>query len=314
MRAVCALIGFIALGLTLASFQVSAQPLPVTTVCNHCYSDASFEYQAEQASLFNNPLLEGVDFVYVINLASEAVRHFEVERWIDDTTAPQAQEQGIEWDYGSARAEATEIPGDPQVLLAIGSAINAIKTFGAQAQDVSSDELGLNFGSAVSLVGPEDSLASARRGGLRNMLHQHYNALWRRLALALTDLAFRFSERILPIGIAQVLSNITIHFPDGTQVQVQVTEVRDPLDGDIGFEFVVKTDTVYGPGLQYVPQSQGEFNGFVYAGSDLTLAELIQLARLYGIPIVEGGSGNGPSMECEISGGEIRCTVRSSGY
>lgn len=307
----------LAAALTLACVGIFAQAVPKIGVCNNCYSDASFEYRAEQTSLASRPLFEGRDFIYVVNLSSEEVRHFQVDRWIEYDAAPYSMGTKSSYDYGSARANAVEIPAEPSALDAIYAAVDATKEFSNQvAQGISADELGLPFDSAIALVGPDGTQASFNRNSMRNAIHQHLNGLWNLMKISMSDLAFRTATRFLSDSAARMLSHITIEFPDGTKIQVRVLRIFDSLNGDVGFDLDVRTDSITGPGLLAVPQAPGEFSGFRYSGNGVSVAELINLALRYNIPVTQDGSGGGGpgEMECEIEGGEIRCKVSYSGY
>lgn len=323
MRAITIWFMFPALAVSFVSSEVAAWSLPTTTVCNHCYSDASFKHQAEQTSLANRPLFEGLDYVYVINVSSEDVRHFEVHRWVEYDPEPYSHSRSssegetLSYNYGPARAEAIELPGDPSILASIDQAIGVSKNFSSQVtQGISSDDLGLPFDSAIALIGPETSPAGLHRNALKNMLHQHFNAILQTLMISVTDLAHRFVGKFLSESSAEFLKNVTVEFPDGTEVQVKIEEILDSLDGDVGFEFHVRVETISGPGLPAAPLNPGQFAGFRFSGNGVTVAELINLALLYNIPVSQaGGGGGGPGeMECEVDGDQIRCTVRYSGY
>lgn len=304
-----------ALALILVCCGVFAQTLPAVSVCNNCYSDASFEHRAEQASLASRPLFEGLDYVYVVNLSSEEVRYFQVDRWMEYALAPYSQGNKLSYNYGSARADAVEIAGEPSVLAAIGQAIDATKDFSNQvAQGISADELGLPFDSAIALIGPDSSPAGLNRNALKNMLRQHLSGILQTLRISMTDLAQRALSTLISDSSVNWLSNVTVEFPDGTLVEIEIVNILDSLYGNVGFHFEVRVETIAGPGLPAVPLNADQFAGFQYSGSGVTVAELINLALRYNIPVNHSGSGGSGEMECEVDGDKIRCTVRYSGY
>ncbi|NBB92261.1 MAG: hypothetical protein GVY32_03735 [Gammaproteobacteria bacterium] len=198
---------------------------------------------------------------------------------------------------------------------ALGSLLFWLAALGSmQTQGVSSRNLGLDLDSAVALVGPEDSRAGSNRLALRDALRRHFE---RRPASTMPfglEHVARIAGRILSDRVDRSRANLTVRFSDASVVQVLVMESPTSRAGRMNPEFEVRADTVVAPGLPFVPQSRGQFGRFSYSGNSRTLAELEELARRYGIHaatvLSEGRASAAPSMACDDSGGELRCTVR----
>ncbi len=293
--------------------------------CPTCYSSASFLYHAEQSSLNALPGFEGIDFVYVFNFHTGETRYFHVERWVDndydpygalplETEPKQSRDQRVE---GYFRAEAIEMPGNPQEIAEIGDGIEAVYSFSQfVASGFSSGDLpGINIDSAVSLVGPADSSAGFNRMALQNALQDYLNSNVRALRLGMADVSLRVLDRILGDGELQALSALIVTFPDGTSINVEIEGILESIHPNLDVVFILKVlpETARGPGLAGVPQSPGQFNGFLYVGSDTTLEELALLAQMFGIPVVaEGSGGGGCRMSCEVDGDAVTCRISCS--
>ncbi|QKK03100.1 MAG: hypothetical protein HND55_10855 [Pseudomonadota bacterium] len=175
---------------------------------------------------------------------------------------------------------------------------------------------GRAINSAIDLIGPRDSAAGLNRNALSNALNNYYNAAWAEQVFALSDLGKRFVDKIL--AKSQLLNGavITITFEDGTIIHVKLNGVAEGLDGGpMLMDLDVLQATAQGPGLPSVPLSEGQFSDFSYNGSPVTVQDLINLARRYGIPVTGAGGGDGgDTMECEVQGDTIRCTVSGSSY
>lgn len=294
--------------------------------CSTCYSSASFLYHAEQSSLGALPGFEGTEFVYISNFYTGETRFFRVERWVDNDFDPYGAPP-IEtlsrrtWDPrvgGYFRAEAFEMPGNPQEIAEIDEGIEAASSFfqfvpsGFSAGDLPD----IDIDSAVSLVGPPDSPASFNRGALENALENYLHSNWQSMRVGVSDMALRFLNGFVGEGAMQALSALIITFPDGTSIEVEIEKILASFqaNGDVVFQSKVLPESAQGPGLLAVPQYPGHFNGFNYSGNPDTLSELVLLAQLHDIPVVDAGSGDGGecSMSCEVEGDALACEASCS--
>ncbi len=291
-----------------------AQATVKIDTCNVCYSDAGFAYRAEQFSINSNPFLQGIDQVYVVNVVSAEVRFFHVARWQDASLDPQREDPKVLRAMGWPMAEATPMPPDPVVLSSAQDAIAAVQLFAQSASAViPADDLGLGLGSAIALVGPDDSPAGLHRNALKNMLNDHLNQTWMVIELALSDLAHGIARKFLTESEIEMLSNITVEFEDGTRVQISIERILDGVAGsDTYFDLNISLESITGPGLPAVPMTPGQFAGFQFSGHPLTLQAFIALAQMYGIPVTSaGGAGGGSNgtFECHHDGTMFRCKV-----
>lgn len=303
---------------------VQAKTQSRLAVCNSCFSKYSFQSAAEQSSFDYSPSLEGVDQVYVLNPNTADIHYFDVHRWyeagdVDPYSAPESGGQIRGTLYGYYHAEAEPAAGDPVVEAALIEGLNAAKSF-AQGLlgsiDINDVDPASHIDSAIDLVGPDDSAAGLNRNGLRNLLNNYYNSMWAEQVFALTDLGRRFVDKILARSQLLVGAVITISFEDGTTIKVKLESIAEGMDGGpLYMDLEVMQDTARGPGLWMVPVSEGQFDNFSYTGDSNTVQALINLALRYGIPVTgSGGGSGGTTMECEVDGDTIRCTVSGSSY
>ena len=297
-------------------------------LCAQCFSASSFAHRAEQSSLAQLPGLTGIDPVYVVNPFSEEVRFFHVHRWQDDDYQPLSAPRSSRGEgeqprrnlsprlmQGFFRAEAEELAADSSDVQEIHEGLAAAVAFFQFAESTHLDDLeDLDIDSAVALLGPEDSPAGLRRNQLQNVIANRLSSELSVIRLTLADLAQRVLNQWVGDSDVSLMSSITINFPDGTVIDVEVVQILDGIEGGISFVLEVREESAQGPGLPAVPQSPGQFDGFGFSGNQTTLAELLSLAQLYGIPITGpgGGSGGGCSMQCEISGDEVVCNLSCS--
>jgi hypothetical protein len=322
MRYLMALLGVSFLGLAnsaSAEFRVHS--------CDYCYSAASFTFEAERSSLEYFPQSTGLDQVYVFNFNTGVIRFFHVERWIDDAFQPQSAGEmtdrsdeprgmGIQSFGMHFRAEATEYPGYPSDIASIGQGIEAVYEFSQYvASGVDSSELpGIDFNSAVALLGPEGTVASLRRRALENAIRDRLGSRFSTLRFGVNDVGLRVINSKIGVGKLEPLSAFTVRFPDNTIVDVEVARILGTVEGgELIFDMEIDQDSVRGAGLGAIPRAPGEFIDFTYEGNDLTLAELASLASLYGIPVVREGEGTlSCRMVCDVADDTVTCRVSCS--
>ena len=313
------------------------QLLPRVAYCTTCQTDAQWTHAAEQDSLTRWHRVSGTDQMYVLNTQNYQVRFYYVNRWYQEgaidprstdpgSTDPSYKESyndTADWKppvsklqsgFGYYYAEAVRGSGDPEVVNAIQEAFITLKDYISSVSSVPANELDLTdrIDSAFDLIGPDNSIADLNRIDLHNQLEQYLIARYNDAVVILFDLAKRFVDNFLGVSIFD-LAEIVVEFEDGTSIKVKVVEFRERLldDNAFGLELEVLTDTIRGPNISSVPQSDGHFNGFGYQGDSNIINELIDLAHRYGIPVTgPGGGGTGMQrMTCEIEGDEIRCKV-----
>lgn len=165
---------------------------------------------------------------------------------------------------------------------------------GAASAIHSADDLGLDIGSAVDLVGPVDSQAGGMRNALKNQINDHYNSKRGGSTLGVQKPIARDAGRYKGDGTVGK-GVFTIAFPDESRIKVRLDNILPPLDhGEFQMELEVLTDTAQGPGLPAVPQGASEFSDFQYSGNAVTAQSLADLAIRYGL-------GVGPNLVCNFS-------------
>lgn len=227
---------------------------PKLTLCDSCSSSSQFAQAAESAALSEPPLLlEGVGEVFVINSVTEEVRFFVVTR----------EFVGESDGFGDGFWVTTSSPATAPAnsIAEIQQGIQAGKDFLSSLVQVDIGDLDLGpveIGSAADLLGPDDDpVVTARRGTLQNALANYYDALYQQIYISLADLASRAIERFLPDRIGQF--RITVRFPDGSSIRLNIQVARNFSTGKFEFIFEVDPGSAQGPGLAWIPVTSGEF-------------------------------------------------------
>lgn len=296
----------------------AAQAEPDIGFCTHC-SNAGFAWAAEQAA----PPTVGTHPVYVIDTLSGQVRYFDVMVWWDcGGNLPQSvtPRSGPGTGRGSAASiqsncthkEAVEGSGDPTIIVHMEDAHDAVKEFASPENlTVYSGDVSHSGDSALDLIGPDDSPAGLNRAGLQNGLADYYETVWGQITFGMADIAQRIANRF--IGSSDYISpaaTITVHFPDGTSIKVEITDISSGPDGSARARMKVLQETGRFPDGGPIPFSEGHFNGFEYSGDTNIVDALRDLADLYGIPVTGPDGGGGGRIACSIVDGEIiQCVV-----
>lgn len=316
---------FLYLLVCISAFPIAkADQLPVIGYCDGCSTSMQWRVSAERASLNTYPIYTGTHEVYVVNRVQQSVRAFSVRRWFENGgVIPQsggATERSVYRTSSYYRAEGTSIASDPVVEAAILDALAAVNDVVDQLKDgpIPIEELGLlpQIPSAIDLVGPADSGSGLNRSALGNSLSSYANETIVDGFFILYDLAQQVANQLLSDSMLNAMSTFIISFPDGTTIEVRLDGINETITGgDTSFTLDVNVlqHTAQGPGLYAVPQSAGQFSNFGYSGNGNVVAALLRLARRYGIPVNEAGNG-GQSMDCEVVGDEVICSVNLSGY
>lgn len=286
---------------------LQAQPLaadsgPRLQVCAECYSDAAFQYAAENASLARFPTLVGDDAVYLLNPRSREVRLYSVARWIDEdltrTGRPMTRETPRAF-AGLHRATATRQSGRAEDFEEIQRGLDAAIALAHRAGEgldfVSVP--GLELASAIDLVGPEDSESGLLRIALSNVLATHLNELG---DAARQDLHGLSDRAFLALALdASSFPPIRVGFADDTRLRARVEDVRiELLERNMLFFLEVDPSSTQGKNLLGVPQSPGQFSGYSHRGQAASIAALARLARRLGVPVAGEVTG---SAACSIS-------------
>lgn len=300
-----------------------ADQQPTIGFCDGCSTSIQWRVAAEGASLDTFPIYNGTHEVYLINRTSETVQAFSVRRWFENGgVIPQSsgdKDENRQQLASYYRAEATAIPADPIVHGALLDALSAVKDVIDEFKDgpIPIEDLGLLplIPSAVDLVGPDDSPAGFNRGALATQLGIYANERVMDGLLVLYDLAQRFANQILADSMVNAMGTFIISFPDGTLIEVRLEAIYETAHGGVisfTLDVSVLPHSAYGPGLPFVPQSAGQFGNFGYSGNGTTMAAILRLARLYGIPVTGQGGGDGDRFQCEIVGSQIKCRMTGS--
>lgn len=311
----------------IVSGQAWAQSVFKTTLCD-CNQAPEWAWHAQQAA-FNefSVLTEGRQDIYLGNPFTLEVQVYRVERI----------QTGADVGFGGGiwTTEVAPTPGNSEIAEAVEKGMQVVRSFDASLNEVISlphppNIPGLqeppDIGSAVDLIGPDDSSAGLDRQALVNWTRQ---LLMNRFADSLAQATDGRADQTFLEKFGSVVQIVLdflnrqravwVEFADGTRVLVRVTDIiaeittEGLLDGAIP-ELEVDPSTVRGPGLNAAPSSPGQFNGFGFSGDAGTLFALSNLALRLGVSIEFGPDGGGTctggTMECEINDdGVLHCRV-----
>lgn len=286
--------------------------------CTHC-SNAGFAWAAEQAA----PPTIGTHPVYVIDTFSGEVRYFDVMVWWDcggnlpQSVTPRSgsvsgDDSGAFIQSNCTHKEAMEGSGDPTIIMHMEDAHDAVMEFTSPENlNVDSRDIDHSGDSAVDLVGPHDGPAGLARANLQNGLADYLESLWGSILFTRADLAQRFANRFIGSSdYFEPLRIVTVNYPDGTTVQVEIEFVSTGPDGSARARMKVVEGTARLPNGQTIPYAEGHFDGFEFEGDTDLVDALWQLADLYGIPVTGPDGGGGGRIACTIVDGEIiQCVV-----
>jgi hypothetical protein len=246
----------------------------------------------------------GVDPVYVINLNTNEVRYYDVERWVEQPVEPPGGDgSGSAAIIGDDVYRAEALPGapDPGIVSDMKAARDIALDFNARLEGgtvpVSELPADLPFDSAIDLVGPSDSEAGYNRGAMANAVEAYWESGWSGALENASLVVEGFASKWLIDIQTDGPTSKTFEFADGTTVEVEISNVgvdRSGAVATVDFDISVDVNSVEAPGLLFVPQSAGQFNNFVYTGGQSILDQIAELARRYGIQVTGTLGGQCP--------------------
>ncbi len=287
----------------------AAEDEPNIGYCSNC-SSAGFAWAAEQAA----PPTGGMHPVYVIDTIFGEVRYFNVSVWWDcggnelqsvDDGVQSLDEGGMDSSTLSSctQKEAIQGVGDALIISEMMNAHFAVIDF-LEKFRIDSGELPNSGDSAIDMVGPNE--AGLARMNLQNAVANHLQSFWGTLIFSMADTATRIANRF--IGNSNYVSPaslVTVTFPDGTSIKLDVVRISSFIDGTVTVLVEVLTETLQLPDGRAVPQLEDQFPGFNYAGDENIVESIIELAHRFGIPVTGAG---GPRIACvRVDGGAIIC-------
>jgi len=315
--------------LTLAALEALAEYGDAkVTLCKYCNSNA-FSNAAETAAMQQAPRLEeGRQFVFVVDVGTDEIRYYEVVREYvqicrDDAAAATQSGAIINPDdpaptfpdcFSNWLTSSTQLPPPADAVAELRTAQQEVEKFVAEVQDFDLGELDLGvipIDSVTDLIGESSNSHDTAflRGAFENAVASKYFDSWVDRAFAtIGDLAVRFVNRFITDPSIETVNATTVHFPDGTTIDVLVIKiVRGDLGGFKGVRVKVDTASAQGPGLSSIPTTPAAFLTALANGIAGDPQYLINLSDLF----VRGGgrvdrSRSGGScnafMQCEDAG------------
>jgi len=295
------------------------------TLCKYCNSSA-FSNAAETAAMRQAPRLEeGRQFVFVVDVGTDEIRYYEVVREYvqicrDDAAAATQSGAIINPDdpgptfpdcFSNWLTSSTQLPAPADAVAELREARREVDKFAAAVQDFDLGELGLGpipIDSATDLIGPVAGPPNPHnpafmRAALQNAVANQYFDTWLDRAFSeIGDLAIRFANMFITDPSITTISSTTVHFPDGTTIELVITTiVRDEFGGFKTVRVKVDTASAQGPRLAAIPTESRDIvsafrNGIT--GNSLFLQNLSDL-------FVRGGG----RVEREPSGGGCTSTL-----
>lgn len=284
------------------------------TRCDSCTKQIHYAFAAADKVPSPSPHIKtAVTWsVYVANVEQDQVHSFlVVVQPLNDGDGPPPGSPGINsqvYEFGPHK-KVYPVDGNPTVKSAVLDGMNAAIAFaGMLGGSLSDVDIPTDVGSAIDVVGPEDSPAGYNRRRLAMGINDHYATIWSDLRTPLSNLSSRLMGRFVGDDANVTFQKvIEITFKDGTSIKIKVDEILTGFDGssDLHLELTVLEHTARLPGGEPVPTSAGEFGGFHWNDGPGTNvgAQLALLAGLYGLDV--GGQGMDCTFECNGS----RCTL-----
>jgi len=180
------------------------------------------------------------------------------------------------------------------------------------SKDLESErDLGINFASAIDLLGPNDSPAGFRRATLNATVQSRFEDTFRNeLAQISGDLrelvSFLTGHQFNSLPV-----NIDIIFPDDSTIRVSILNSGIDDHNNPTFEINSIASSVRLPNGQPVPQTPGQFGNLNIGGlSRGTALALGDYGRALGLDVVACSTCGGGQQACEIRcDSNNRCTV-----
>lgn len=293
------------------------------TLCRYCNSSA-FSNAAETAAMQQAPRLQkGRQFVFVVDVGTDEIRYYEVVREyvqicrengatarsgvvIDpDDPGPTFPDCFSNWITSS-----TQLPPPAEAVAELRAAQQDVEKFVAEVQDFDLGELDLGvvpIDSAADLIGESTSSYDTEwvRNTLENAVGDQYFDSWTAiLGAALSSLVDRFVNTLLANPSTLNLNRTTVHFPDGTSIDLEITAIVRDFEGRFkGVLVKVDVASARGPGFDPIPATPGAFlMGFAngYAGDPAYLGNLADL-------VVRGGGRVSRSRSSGSCAAEMQC-------
>ncbi len=220
-------------------------------LCKFCNSSA-FRNAAEVTALSEVPKLEeGSQYVFVFDVGTEEIRYYEVVREYIQTCLQNGQATTssltgpiLDPDlppppdcFSSWVTSSTQLTPPASTVVELRAEREEIDKFIAEIQDVDLEELNLGIvtiRSATDLIGPRSDSHNPEflRGNLQNALSNKFtDTLLNRAILEAGNLLSQFWTKVVsdPGGI----TSITVNFPDGTKIEVEVIDRVKDENGNI---------------------------------------------------------------------------------
>jgi len=301
------------------------------TLCKYCNSSA-FSNAAETATMRQAPRLEeGRQFVFVVDVGTDEIRYYEVVREYvqicrDDAAAATQSGAIINPDdpgptfpdcFSNWLTSSTQLPAPADAVAELREARREVDKFAAAVQDFDLGELGLGpipIDSATDLIGPVAGPPNPHnpafmRAALQNAVANQYFDTWLDRAFSeIGDLAIRFANMFITDPSITTISSTTVHFPDGTTIELVITTiVRDEFGGFKTVRVKVDTASAQGQNLPWIPTESGDFLSFFrngFTGNPLFLNNLGDLIVRGGGRVDRSRSGGSCNafMQCEDAG------------
>ena len=282
------LIGLVLFSLVVLSSDASANSDPIVIVCNDCNSTPQFNHAATGAIPFDGSF-SSVNEVYVVNIVSEEARALRVSTTTIDPDP---------FFFGDEVTTTTveSISGDPAMMQSLVELYQAVHDFwAALASDVPTEELDLEFDSALDLIG--GPLAARNLRELENALRSRYEAEMNQFSTRINELfavAFGFFNVRSPL-FNPGSGYVEIVFPDGSTIIAQVN-AKENLEDRSELIFVASLDltTIRAPGQNWIPFSAAELEGFDFSTRNPELSQEFQdLLRRLGAEVRAPGGSSG---------------------
>lgn len=297
----------LALGVVALSGNVVAAETKVT-LCKQCTEGQTISAAQTQALLYPPELVQGTQFVYVVDTVTDQIRYFQVTRDVQESSCSDggggtSSDPFIDPCMDVWYTLVSEASPPAAELAGIRDANEEFDKFRQEIQEFDLDELDMGIvpiDSATDLIGPTSGAPNPHdpalmRTALENALSQRVaESWWARRLTEVNQVIEAFLNTLVEVTLPQF---ITVNFPDGTEIEVKIISGKKDESGNFsGLILEVVAASASGDQLPAIPTTADGFVNFFqngFSGNSMFIENLSDLFVRGGGRVERDQSGGG---------------------